>query len=144
MTRVFINLGMLAASAVMISACSTGKHCADGVCRTVKDGKTTYEGDPEKIARIKAEENKQSEWIDTIKKKIAQAPRKPAGEKIRIVVAPGNISKEMGPYAAQYISLLEQKLKSYEGLELLNEGQMRRDLNNRAVFMALSNPKAFG
>ena len=133
----------LAALAVVSMAAGCGsysKRCYDGVCEVTKNGKTTYEGDPEKIAAIKAKKKAQADKSVALKQKYAAAPRRGADEPIQVgLVMPVAGNEELARHAAGFYEMLVAEFGTQAKIEVVPFDKIKR-----VVAMAAQDEKAAG
>jgi hypothetical protein len=113
-----------AAASVLAAACASlnmKKECyGDGVCRVEKNGQVTYEGPPDKLAKYQDRDRKEQEKEAALDRAYAEAPRRAAGEPIRLlVVGPYAQSEALKPFLATYQQMLEGALGGDPKLELV-------------------------
>ena len=131
-------LFILLMSSTLISACGGySKSCSDGVCTIVENGVTRYEGDAEKIAKIKANEEKAAAKRQELFKEIAEAPRKPEDEVIRIALVP-MAHPDMKEYQDKYLAMIQDEFKKDKAFKVITKKALDKDLKKRKMNMALN------
>lgn len=106
--------------AVLATAGTTRKECQGDVCRIETDGVVTWEGPPDKVAEAKAKEEARKQKGADLDKAYADAPRKPAGEPIRLVlVGPTTEVPDLKALAGSYRAMMEQGLQGDPRIQLV-------------------------
>ncbi|MCB0385058.1 MAG: hypothetical protein KDD43_06675, partial [Bdellovibrionales bacterium] len=90
---------------------SYSKKCSDGVCEITENGVVRYEGDPEKIAKIKAEKEQRNQAKTDQQAKYDTAPKRPANEPARVAVLLMSSSDgELAHHKDAYTGMLKDEL----------------------------------
>ena len=106
--------------AFLATGATTRKECYGDVCRIETDGVVTWEGPPEKVAEMKAKEEAKKQKAADLDRAYADAPKKPAGEPIRLVlVGPTADLPDLQALAGTYRAMMEQGLQGDPRLQLV-------------------------
>jgi hypothetical protein len=106
--------------AVLATGATTRKECYGDVCRIETDGVVTWEGPPEKVAEMKAKEEARKQKAADLDRAYADAPRKPVGEPIRLVlVGPTADLPDLKALTGAYRAMMEQDLQGDPRLQLV-------------------------
>ena len=124
---------LLILTMTLVSACSSlnySKRCSDDVCVITEDGVTRYEGDPAKIAKIKAQKQHSANAASARNAAYKNAARRSEGEIIRVGIIP--IDKEHGQFknhANQFSQWITEAFAGDSRIELVDERKMRMHLS---------------
>jgi hypothetical protein len=127
--RAFVTV--MAIGAAM--GCSYNKQCfGDGVCKITKNGVTTYEGPPDKVAEYEAKEQGDKKKAAELDKAYAEAPKRDAAEPIRIVVIANSAASGLVPLMPEYAAMLEQALAGNARLQMVPVSKVKLYLQAQA------------
>ena len=102
------------------TGCSYNKQCfGNGVCKITKDGKTTWEGPPDKVAEMQAKEAADEQRAAEMEQAYKDAPKRAAGESVRVLALTTAASEQLSPFVADYGRMLEQELRGSQEIELV-------------------------
>lgn len=102
------------------AGCSYNKQCfGDGVCKVTKDGVTTYEGPPDKVAKYQHKDEEAKAKSAALDKAYADAPKRDGSEPIRVVVIANTSASNVAPLMAAYQKMLEQALAQDARLQVV-------------------------
>jgi hypothetical protein len=119
-------LGLFSSIAIAVPACSYNKQCfGDGVCKITKDGQTTWEGPPDKVAAYKAKEEGDKQKAAELDQAYAAAPRRPADQPIRVVVIANTGATSLAPLMTSYAQMLEQELATAPRIRIVPVADVR-------------------
>jgi len=124
---------LLVLTMLFVSACSSlnySKRCSDDVCEITENGVTRYEGDPDKIAKIKARNQHSANAAIDRNNAYKNAPRRSEQEVIRVGIIPINDDHgQFKQHAKQFSQWVTDAIASDSRIELVDERKMRMHLS---------------
>lgn len=126
-----LNTSLITASLITASGCSMNysKSCSDGVCVITENGVTRYEGDPAKIAKLKAEQENRGNAAQARNLAYENATRRDDKEVIRVgVIRPTSSDKSIEPHAKQFEHWIEQAVATDPRIQLVDDKKLRLHL----------------
>ena len=99
---------------------STSKQCVDGVCKITENGKVRYEGDPEKVAALKAKDEAKANRANEIQQAYVNAPKRNGETAIRVALVPPTTgSKELKGFTKGFHKMLNEEFGNEDEFELV-------------------------
>lgn len=122
----------IAPSLILVFGTLTGcisyhQTCEDGVCTTVKDGKTTYSGDQAKIQAIKDRERAELKLISQLN----AGPTRTNDEPTRVILIFGGASDaELQALAEQYHVMITQAFARFTDVQLVPQSDVNQAMEH--------------
>jgi hypothetical protein len=125
--RTILSITLAIAFAVQVVGCASySKNCyPNGVCKIVNDGKVSWEGPPDKVAEMQAQEDAQKQRMAEIEKAYADAPKRGAEEPIRLAVVASANSGDISALVATYRKMIEEQFNGVPRIVLVPETQIK-------------------
>jgi len=120
MRLVMIVTALSIVAPLALPGCSYNKQCfGDGVCKITKNGQTSWEGPPDKVAAYQAKEDGARQQAAELDQAYADAPRRGADQPIRVVVIANAGADSIVPLMPSYATMLEQELAATPRIEIV-------------------------